>query len=252
MIKPDNLLKEKTALITGATGHIGRNIALSLAKNGINIIIHFNKSKKEALSLEREIIKTGGNAWIVKADLSNNHQTDKLFDTAIKYSGKIDFLINNASLYNKDTIDNFSIDDFNKNINTNALAPLLLGRRFAEQKIDGSIVNLLDTRIVRHSHSYFSYHLSKKVLQILTNIMAVEFAPKIKVNAVAPGIIFSQNDKKQSYADKIAKTNVLKNCGNIIEVVDAVLFLIKAQTVTGQVIYVDGGSHLRGNFYGNE
>ncbi|HNR34300.1 MAG TPA: SDR family oxidoreductase, partial [Candidatus Hydrogenedentes bacterium] len=135
-------------------------------------------------------------------------------------------------------------------VNLNALAPFLLGRCLAAQKRPGGIVNLLDARIADYDREHASYHLSKRLLFTLTRMMAVEFAPCVRVNGIAPGLILPPEGKDESYLAQLAATNPLNRYGSPDDVAEAVLYLLRSDFVTGQVIFVDGGRHMRGGMYG--
>ena len=144
----------------------------------------------------------------------------------------------------------FTLQDLEDNIQVNAISPLLIARSFAEQGCEGAIVNFLDTRITEYDNGHAAYHLSKRMLFTLTRMMALEFAPSIRVNAVAPGLILPPPGEDLSYLQKLAHTNPLNRIGSPESITDAVLFLLRSEFVTGQVIFVDGGYHMKGSVYG--
>jgi pteridine reductase len=131
----------------------------------------------------------------------------------------------------------------------NTFAPLVLGRAFIKQKRVGAIVNFLDTRMTGYDRDHSAYQLSKLSLSSLTKMMALEFAPCVRVNAVAPGPILPPLGKDSAYMERLASTNPLHRIGNLGDVTGAVLFLLKSTYITGQVLYVDGGYHLKGQTY---
>jgi len=245
-------LAGRTALVTGAGKRIGRALALALAEAGANIVAHYNTSQDETLRLAEEIMALRGQAkvWRVQAAFSDAAQTRTFFSCAREAAGPIDILINSASIFPTDTLADMTPESINLNHQVNAIAPLVLSRDFAAQRLTGDIINVLDTRVVDYDAKHMSYHLSKRTLHTLTKIMAVEFAPTIKVNAVAPGLILPPEGQDESYLQKLAHTNPLQRYGSVEDIVQAVLFLLRADFITGQVIYVDGGRHLKGSFYG--
>lgn len=192
----------------------------------------------------------GVRAWTVKADLRDPIQTESLIEKAVKDSGSIHILINNASIFTKSHLMDFSLEDFESNIQVNAISPLLLGRAFAKQGCEGAIINFLDARITEYDSTHAAYHLSKRMLFTLNRMMAMEFAPTIRVNAIAPGLILPLPGEDDSYLQKLAHTNPLKRFGSPEAITDSVLFLLNSEFITGQVIFVDGGYHIKGNFYG--
>ena len=243
----------RKALVTGGTLRIGRGITLALARQGAKLLIHCNRSRLEADKLARQITAAGGEAEILQADLAglaDPEQVEQLI-TRTNEAGP-DILINNAAIFPKDSFRDFTPDGLDQSVRVNALAPALLSRAFARQTKRGDVINLLDCRIGDYDAGHLSYHLSKQMLFSLTRIMALDLAPGIRVNAVAPGLVLAPAGEE--YSDELrlelAKSNPLKRWGTIEEVSRAVLFLLENPFITGQVIYVDGGRHLRVGAYG--
>ncbi len=243
-------IKGKTALVTGGAKRLGRTISLSLALQGVHFIIHYGKSLEEASELAKEIEQYGVKAWPVFGDLRQVSEVERLFDRALQYDSPIKILINNASIFDKSDLNSFSVDELFDNIQINAMSPLILAREMAKQKIEGAIINLLDTRITEYDRNHVAYHLSKKMLFDLTRMMALEFAPLTRVNAISPGLILPPPGKDISYLEELAPTNPLQKVGNPEEITNAVIFLLNSQFVTGQAIFVDGGYHMKGSTYG--
>jgi hypothetical protein len=245
-----NCFRGKTALVTGAAKRIGREIALTLAEQGVNVAIHFRHSTPEAEELCNHLKSSGVKSWIFQADLAESDDLQQLIPKVLDAAGTMDFLINSASMYPPDKVQNMDFANLVGNIQVNAWAPFVLGREFARHATAGSIVNLLDARIGGNNRFHVSYPLSKKVLFSLTEMMALEFAPKLTVNAVAPGLILPPEGKDQSFLDRLAKEIPLQRSGNPKDISRAVLFLLREPYLTGQVIYVDGGGHLLEHRYG--
>lgn len=244
------MLKGKNVLITGAAQRIGRAIALSLAGEGANIVVHYNRSEREAAELAEAIAALGADAWTCPADLADAEQTAALVPAAIEQAGAVDVLINNASIFEESSFPKFTLEDLHDNIRVNAYAPLVLARAFAAQGRAGHIVNFLDARIVDYDRQHVAYHLSKQMLYALTRQMAEEYAPAIQVNAVAPGLVLPPAGKDETYLKGLASTNPLNRHGRLEDVTAAVLFFLTNTFVTGQTVFVDGGRHMRGSFYG--
>jgi pteridine reductase len=242
-------LSDRTALVTGAGKRIGRAVALSLAAAGSNVIIHTHHSRVDAESTAEEVRRIGCKAWILAADLSDPIQAESLVLQSIKAAGALDFLVNNASSFEQSLLIGFTLEDLMKAMQVNAFAPLVLARAFVKQERPGAIVNFLDTRITTYDKNHAAYQLSKRSLLSLTKMMALEFAPGVRVNAVAPGPILPPPGKGPGYMKRLASANPLNRIGDIGDVTDAVLFLLRNRFVTGQVLYVDGGYHLKGRTY---
>jgi len=250
MENKNSWVKGKTALITGGAKRLGQAISLSLASYGANVIIHYGKSQKEASELAEKVQQYGVRAWTVSGDLRQVSEVEAIFDKALQLESPIQILINNASIFDKSDLCTFSIEELCDNIQINAMSPLILARKMAMQKIDSAIINLLDTRITEYDRTHVAYHLSKRMLFDLTKMMALEFAPYTRVNAIAPGLILPPPGQDLSYLEKLAPTNPLNSIGSTEEITKAVIFLLDSIFVTGQVIFVDGGYHLKGYTYG--
>lgn len=250
MATSDSSLAGKTALITGAGKRLGRACALALAREGAGVIVHFRTSDREAHAAAEEVRHLGAPAWLVQGDQSDPADAARLFQQAVDQAGVINFLVNSASIFPENSLLDFTLDTLMENIRVNAFGPLVLARAFAGQKREGAIINFLDTRITDYDRKHAAYHLSKRMFFTLTRMMALEFAPLIRVNAVAPGLVLPPEGKEERYLEELAHTNPLNTYGDENDVADAVVFLLRSRFVTGQVLYVDGGRHLHGNTYG--
>ena len=242
-------LSGKVALVTGAAKRIGRSTALALARNGADVVVHYNTSAAEAEALLGSIRGLGRRAWAIQADLAQPDEAEGLVAMAVEQAGPVDILVNNAAIFAESCLSDFRPEELLENVSINALAPLLAGRAFAAQGRGGAIVNLLDSRITDYDRTHAAYHLTKRMLLTLTRMMALEFAPAVRVNAVAPGAILPPPGREDDNMAAAAAGNLLGRCGTPEEVADAVLFLLTNEFVVGQVIYVDGGRHMRGRTY---
>lgn len=240
----------KTALITGAARRLGREVALALAGKGINIIIHYNKSSEDAKKLKQELLEFNVKTQLIQADLADNSQVDALINNARQLTGKLDILINSASIFPENNLMTITRDDIYKNMDINTIAPFILSRSFYQQAEKGVIINFLDTRILKYDQHYTAYHISKRMLHTFNQMMALEFAPRVRVNAIAPGFILPQEGKAQGFFEKYAKKNPLNCYGTTKNITDSVIFLLENDFITGQVLYIDGGTHLYNNTYG--
>ena len=242
-------LKDKRALITGGAKRLGREVALALAEDGVHIAVHFNTSREPAEELSAELEGLGVRAFPVQGDLSDPGSVEPVLHTAWKRLGGVDLLVNNASNFPSGTLDEMALQDLLSNITVNAWAPFLLSRAFW-RKIRGtvhrgSVVNLLDTRLVGGDLAHAPYHLSKAMLAELTTLMALEFAPELQVNGVAPGAVLPPEGLDEAYLESLTSSLPLKRRGYPGDIAQAVHFLLNASFVTGQVIFVDGGRHIR-------
>src|ERR1043166_3421706 len=237
-------LKGKTALVTGGAKRIGRETALALANRGINVISHVSRSESEALQLAAELKQAGVHAWTIQADFSRPDEYQNLIERAQQLAGSMDILVNNASIFPTDKLADLTWARLTTNIEVNAWVPFVLSRAFAQRVGRGKIVNLHDSRLKGYDWTHVGYILSKHVLAAMTQMMALEFAPDITVNAVAPGLILPPPGKDESYIKNLVHTVPLKRHGGPQDIAEAIAFLVESDFITGTVIYVDGGRHL--------
>jgi pteridine reductase len=231
----------KTALITGAARRIGREIALTLARSGYNIVVHHNASVTEAETLCEEIRSIGCKAWPISFDLRKTDIDVSLISSAMNFSPSLSVLINNASIFPKSTLENCTFDDLTTNTLINAWAPFALSREFQRCVGKGTIINIIDSRIKGIDNAHVAYLLSKMTLEHITLLCAAKFAPDISVNAIAPGLILPPAGKKHTYIEKRKNLNPMKKYGMPKDVAEAALFLCKSSYITGQIIDIDGG-----------
>lgn len=243
-------LTGKTVLVTGGAKRIGRAAALALADAGAHLVLHYHASRDACEAVAGEARLRGVQAWVVQADFSAPDAVSELFEEARALAGPLDFLVNSASIFEESTLSACSAAEVEGHVRVNALTPLMLARKLAAQDRDGAVVNFLDTMIQDYDRKHVPYHLSKRMLFSLTRMMAVEFAPKVRVNAVAPGLILPPEGKNDAYVEALHGSNPLNTHGTLATVTETVLFLLRNAFLTGQVIYVDGGRRLRGSMYG--
>jgi len=238
-------LKGKVALVTGASRRIGRAIAIALAEEGVHVVAHDRRQMEpETLKVCDEVISCGAKSWHIMADLEKPEEYETLVARALKAAGSIDILINNASLFLPNTLMDMGFGDVTRHMQVNAWAPLVLSREFSRLAGRGNIINILDTRVVGYDFAHAAYILSKHMLLLLTKMCAVEFAPSITVNGVAPGLILPPAGKDNQYLEQLAQTVPLRQHGKPKDISDAIIYLLKSDFVTGQIINVDGGRHL--------
>ncbi|MDD5628877.1 MAG: SDR family oxidoreductase [Elusimicrobia bacterium] len=237
-------------MVTGGAKRLGRAIVLALARAGADVVVHCRGSAAEARSLVRELRGLGRRAWVLQADLADSAQAEALFAQACRKAGGVDILVNSASIFPKGRLDGLEPADLERDIRINALAPFVLARALARTGREGCVVNLLDSRITDYDAEHAAYHLSKRLLATLTRMMALEYAPGLRVNAVAPGLVLPPAGEDEGYLERLKDSNPLRRHGEAEDVADAVVFLARSAFVTGQTIFVDGGRHMRGAVYG--
>jgi pteridine reductase len=238
-------IRGRTALVTGAGKRVGRAIAVALAENGAHVVVHYNRSADEAAELARDLSARGVNVWTLQADLADEAQAAGLVPRAIERAGGLDILVNSASIFPRTRMAEVTWASLEENLRVNAWAPLLLSRAFAEHAKSGHIVNLLDSKITGSSETHVTYLLSKQMLAFLTRQLAASLAPNVTVNAVAPGLILPPDDAPEGYGQRLVPTVPMARMGTPEDVAEAVVYLVSSRFVTGQVIFVDGGWHLR-------
>jgi NAD(P)-dependent dehydrogenase (short-subunit alcohol dehydrogenase family) len=260
-------LAGRTALVTGAAKRVGRSIACALADQGANILVHYNTSKDEAEALVADLEERGVEAWAVQASLDDPLQIEDMWERALgcAHRGGISLLVNNASIFPADTLGTLTDETLRQNLSINALAPLRLirlfaggmgqaGNRHGGKRIDGEaqacVVNVLDSRIGGYMRKHVSYALSKRVLFSLTRMLALELAPHVRVNAVAPGMILAPDGRSSQELERLAARAPLGRWGAPEDVANAVVFLMRNDYLTGQVIYADGGAFIKEDLYG--
>jgi NAD(P)-dependent dehydrogenase (short-subunit alcohol dehydrogenase family) len=233
------------ALVTGGARRIGRAIVLTLARAGYAVAIHAHRSLDLAGELRDDIARRGGRAGVVAADLADHGGVRGLVPAAAAAVGPLTLLVNNASAFEPDGIDDLDRDRFDRHFAVNLRAPLFLAQAFAAQASPGgSIVNVLDQRVYRPSPRFFSYGLAKSGLHVATTTLAQALAPHLRVNAVAPGPTLPNLwQSNEAFARRTAAMP-LRHGPTPEEVADTVLFLARAHSITGETIAVDGGQHI--------
>jgi NAD(P)-dependent dehydrogenase (short-subunit alcohol dehydrogenase family) len=237
----------KNVLITGAAKRLGRAIVLDLAAAGWNVALHYNGSAEEAAQTAAEARKLGVTVVTLQADLSKETETAALVARAAKGLGPLTALINSASLFENDDWQSASRASWDAHMEINLRAPFLLSQNFAVQlpaQTKGSIINIVDQRVLKPTPQFMSYSLSKAGLYWLTTTLAQAMAPHIRVNAVGPGpTMRNVRQSEEDFAIQSAAT-VLGHGAEPADVCAAVRYLLDAPSVTGQMIAVDGGQHL--------
>ena len=236
---------KKSALVTGSAQRIGKAIALHLAESGFDIALHYNTSRSEAEETSNEIKNKGQNCILFQGDLSDVNNILPLIDKIKQAFPSLSLLINNASIFEKRSFMETDLSFFENYFNVNFKAPFFLSQNFAKIFEKGHIINLLDTNITRDRTKYFVYNLTKKMLSEFTKMAAVELAPDIRVNAIAPSPILPPSDKEKEFLERSLKSIPLKKWGSIQNIIQSIDFLLENDYLTGQCIFVDGGEHLR-------
>lgn len=237
----------RVALVTGAARRLGREVALGLARAGWDVAVHYGRSGDEARATVDEIRALGRRAVAVQAALEDESATNAMFDAARAALGPIGCLVNNASRFDFDRPEAFDYRALDAHLRPNLAAPLLLARRLHDALAPGEcgvVVNLLDQKLDNLNPDFFSYTLTKAALVAATRMMAMAFAPKVRVVGVSPGITLVSGDQTEAGFERAHRMTPLGSSSTPRDVVDAVVFLAQAPAITGVNLLVDGGQHL--------
>ncbi len=239
-------MEARKIIITGGATRVGAAIAEKLSGPNIEITIHFNKSKSKAESLKKKLQRLGTKVYLVSADLSKESDIYKIIKFSKSKMKFFDCLINNASLFENDKLENFSSKSWEKHISTNLKAPALLSKEFSKN-IRGkknNIINIIDQRVFKLTPFFFSYTLSKTGLYTLTKTSAMSLSPNIRVNGIAPGPTIKNKRQSEKHFKSQYLATPLKQQVDVNEICNAVDFFIKNSSITGQVLAIDGGQCL--------
>ena len=233
-------------IITGAATRIGAAIAKKLSGPGGEMVIHYNSSKKEAEKLQKELLKDKTKIYLVKGDLAKEQDLKKIIKFSKSKLKYFDCLINNASLFENDSLKNFSTKSWNQHLNINLKAPAYLTKEFSKnvKGKNNNIINIIDQRVFKLTPFFLSYTLSKTGLYTLTKTSAMELAPDIRVNGIAPGPTIKNKRQTNTHFKKQYLATPLKQQVNVKDICSTVDFFIKNSSITGQVIAIDSGQSL--------
>ena len=240
-------METQKIIITGGATRIGAAIAEDLANGKNQITIHYNKSKKKAKQLRNILERKGSKIFLIKADLNKISELNKIINFAnVKMKG-VNCLINNASLFENDSVKNFSIKRWNKHLNINLRAPVILIKQFSKlvpKNVKANIINIIDQRVFKLTPFFLSYTLSKTGLYTLTKTSAMSLAPNIRVNGIAPGPTIKNKRQSLKHFKKQYLSTLLKKSVDTKEICSAIKFLITNKSITGQIIAIDSGQNL--------
>ncbi len=242
-------LQSSAVLVTGGAVRIGKAICKVFAEAGFGVVIHYRRSGAMARKLAEEITRSGGEAWTVGGRLDTEAGCRKVMSDAWRVSGGISVLVNNASIYEVAGAADSGWALYERIFRTNLFGPACLAVQFRKRVArrlgaEASIVNILDRRIAGIDPQTTAYTLSKKALADYTRMAALEFAPSLRVNAVAPGAILPAKGRGVKEVKGFLTDNPLKKKSSPEDVAEAALYLAESPSITGQIIYVDGGKNL--------
>ena len=247
----------KNALVTGAGHRLGREMAVYLAARGYRVGVHYASSDAGAAETVRLIVEAGGTAHALQADLLEDSQTEQLFEQATQVlGGQITCLVNNASIFEYDTVHSATRSSWDRHMQSNLRAPFILSQKMAAQALDaeidsagepmatGVIVNMIDQRVRKLTPEFMTYTLAKMGLWAMTRTMAQALAPAIRVNAIGPGpTLQGSRQSAAHFAEQRAHT-VLGRGANPSDITAALGYILDAPSLSGQLLCIDGGQHL--------
>ncbi len=236
-----------TVLITGAAKRIGRAMALDLSKAGFAIALHCHQSRDEAEALCQLICVSGGRACVVQADLAQSATLHTLIEQVNDQLGAVQLLINNASLFETDSLSTLDLALYQRQMAVNLTAPVLLAQAMAAQSPpiqQGLLVNIIDQRVLKLTPQHFSYTLSKAALWAATRTLAQSMAPHWRVNAIAPGPTLPSLRQSPALFEQQSRATLLQRGAHLSEFAATIDYLWRTPSITGQMIALDGGQHL--------
>ena len=239
-------MEARKIIITGAATRIGAAIAKKLSGPNIEIVIHYNKSKSKAEKLKKDLEKKGSKIYLLRADLNKENEVQKILKFSKSKLRYFDCLINNASIFENDKLENFTVKSWGNHLKTNLKAPALLSQGFAKniRSENNNIINIIDQRVFKLTPYFFSYTLSKTGLYTLTKTSAMSLAPNIRVNGIAPGPTIKNQRQSEKHFKKQYLATPLKRQVDVEQICNAVDFFIKNISITGQVLAIDSGQNL--------
>jgi pteridine reductase len=240
-------LSGRTALVTGGAIRVGRAITLALAEQGMRLVVHYNASSHAADALVAAIRADGGEAVAIGADLADAAAVERLAKDALAAFGGLDVLVNNAAVFPQQSLDDTDADLLEHTLAVNLKAPFLLTRHLAAalRASRGAVVNMADLAGLQTWDGYAAHGIAKAGVVHLTQVAARALAPEVRVNAIAPGTVLAPDAMDEGEVRRLAERAPLRRNGSPEDVVQAMLYLLRADFVTGQVLVVDGGRILR-------
>tara|TARA_R110000868_G_scaffold58183_11_gene179892 strand:- start:14917 stop:15675 length:759 start_codon:yes stop_codon:yes gene_type:complete len=236
-------MSDKIALVTGGGKRLGAKIARALAEDGWHVIIHYNSSGTQARAIEAAIREAGGSASTVLFDLADSAGVDA-FAAGL---GRIDLLVNSASVFEMDRPETVTAAELDQALRVNLMAPVLLASAMARQhegRASGCIINMLDQKLYNLNPDFFSYTLAKHALLGATTTMAMAFAPRVRVNGIAPGLTLPSGGQSVAEFERAHALNPMQGGSTPDDIVRTVRFILATPSMTGETIIIDGGQHL--------
>jgi NAD(P)-dependent dehydrogenase (short-subunit alcohol dehydrogenase family) len=240
-------LNGKVALVTGGAKRIGKAIVMALANRGCKVVVHYHTSQVEAEETVRELLAAGHEAIAVQADITQEDHVDRMIDTVITQFGRIDVLVNNAAVFFRTPVDTLTIEQWEQVLEVNLTGTFLCAHKIGLRMREwgwGHIINMADVAGQRPWTDYIPYSISKACVITFTQGLAMELAPQVMVNAIAPGPMLFQEDTPVEVQQREIEKTLLKRAGTPEEVAELVVFVAESDYSTGSVFPIDGGRSL--------
>ena len=237
----------RVALVTGAGRRVGRALAVALGSRGMHVLVHYNSASAGAEETARLVTQAGGSADILQADLTDTTKAETLVDAAVAVRGALDVLVNSAAVMLRTPLGETTNADWDAMFALNLRAPYFLSQRAAPalRAARGNIINIADLAAFETWPAYVPHSLTKAAVVQMTRALARVLAPEVRVNAIAPGVVLLPEGWGEADAEHLRATTPLRRLGSPEDVAGAMLFLLDANFVTGEVLTVDGGRHVR-------
>lgn len=241
-------LNGRVALVTGGAVRVGAAISRALSGRGMRLVVHYNSSSKDAEALVAEVVGQGGQAVAIGADLSRGGEAERLAREAVAAFGGVDVLVNSASVFPPERLEETDEALWDHTLAVNLKAPFLLVRHLATtlRERRGMVVNMADLAGMQAWKAYAAHAISKAGVVHLTRVAARALAPEVRVCAIAPGAVLPPEEMGEGEVRRLAESAPLRRNGSPEDVVKALLYLLDADFVTGEVLVVDGGRMLAG------
>jgi NAD(P)-dependent dehydrogenase (short-subunit alcohol dehydrogenase family) len=240
-------LNGKVALVTGGAKRIGKAIVLALAARGCKLVVHYHTSQAEAEETVRELLAAGHEALALQADVTQEADVDRMIEAAVTRFGRIDVLVNNAAVFFRTPVDTLTIEEWERVMDVNLTGTFLCAHKIGLRMREwgwGHIINMADVAGLRPWADYIPYSVSKGCVITFTQGLAMELAPQVMVNAIAPGPVLFQEDTPIEVQQREIEKTLLKRAGTPEEVAEVVVFVAESDFSTGSVFTVDGGRSL--------
>lgn len=237
-------LNRKVALVTGGAKRVGKVIVRTLAARGCRLVVHYHSSQREAEETVSELLSAGHEAIAIQANITQETDVEHMIEATITHFGRIDILVNNAAVFYRTPVETLTADDIEKVIDTNLTGTFICAHKIGLRMYDwgsGHIINMADVAGLRPWVDYLPYSIAKACVLTLTQGLAMELAPRVRVNAVVPGPVLFQDDTPADVREREIEKTLIKRAGTPEEVAILVAFVAESEYSTGAVFHVDGG-----------